>query len=118
MPSEDTQFKPNNNANPAGRPKDSFSILTILKRKLQECPEGEDKKTYAESIVEKMLEDAIVKGDTQMRKLILNYLEGMPKQSIDVEGNGILPINITISKQDGRKDELQGGEGEVLLKAI
>ena len=105
MPKEDTQFKPNNNANPEGRPKGSFSILTILKKKLQECPSGEDKRTYAERIVEKLLEDAEKKGDTQMRKIIFNYIEGMPAQAMDVTSKGE-KLFIQISKEIADKNDI------------
>lgn len=104
MSQEDTQFKKGEINNPKGRPKDSFSILTILKRKLQECPKGEDKRTYAERIVEKLLEDAERKGDSQMRKIIFNYIEGMPAQKFI--GDKDNPLFIQISKEIAEKNDI------------
>jgi len=114
MPKEDTQFKKGEINNPNGRPKDSFSILTILKRKLQECPKGEDKRTYAERIVQKLLDDAERKGDTQMRKIIFNYIEGMPAQKMDLTSGGekIIPIynGLSIQGHNSDKEDIQPEE--------
>lgn len=70
--------------NPDGRP--AFSLLSILKAELQRCPEGQDKKTYADLIIKRMLADAIKKGDDAKIKLIWNYIEGMPPQDIKTTG--------------------------------
>lgn len=73
-----------------GRPQDSFSLITILKRQLQQIPKelkGKERKQYAELLVKRVLADAIKKGDDQKIKLIFNYVEGMPKQEIDQNFN-------------------------------
>ena len=85
---KDGRFGPGNCANPDGRPVGSFSLVEILKAELQKCPEGQDKRTYADLIVKRMLKDAIEKGDQQQIKLIWNYIEGMPKQAMDITTNG------------------------------
>lgn len=79
---EKGRLLPGNTANPKGRPK--FSLVSILKEKLQECPPGEDKTTYASKLIKKMLDMALEDGNDQQIKNILNYVEGMPKQSMDL----------------------------------
>ena len=96
------KFEKGQSGNPAGRPKGttgSFSLVGILKEELQRCPEGQDKKTYADLIIKRMLKEAIEKGDQQQIRLIWNYIEGMPKQSMELGGmNGeAIPIDVTVS---------------------
>lgn len=74
--------------NREGRPEGTFSLLTLLKQELQKVSEGQDKKTYADLIVKRMLKQAIEKGDQQQIKLIWNYLEGLPRQPVDVTSGG------------------------------
>jgi len=66
-----------------GRPKGSgISITTELKRKLKECPEGQ-KSTYLQLLIQRIVKQAIQDGDQQMIKNIWNYVDGLPKQTID-----------------------------------
>lgn len=74
---------PGNTANPNGRPPGSFSLTAMLKELLQEVPEGQ-KLTYAQAFIKKMLHKAINEGDEQTQKLIMNYIEGLPRQPIDL----------------------------------
>ena len=82
--------------NPAGRPKDSLSLIGILKQKLREL--GKDKeghelaKTNAELLIERIVGEAIAKGNDQQIKNILQYLEGMQKQPIEHSGEMVIPI--------------------------
>lgn len=74
-----------------GRPKDSFSLITILKNKLVEVPDGYTK-TNAELLIEKMIDLSIKRGNDQQIKNILQYVEGMPKQKLEMEGD----INVAL----------------------
>ena len=78
--------------NPDGRP--VFSLISILKAELQKCPEGQDKKTYADLIIKRMLKEAIEKGDQQQIKLIWNYIEGLPnaKTTVTLEGKSLAEL--------------------------
>ena len=83
MPSEDTQFKPGKPGGP-GRGKGTLSLTTLIKQKLAETPEGQDPRNYAQILVDKMVRDAISFPQSKMAKLIWNYIDGMPKGSIDL----------------------------------
>lgn len=75
-------FKKGVSGNPAGRPKGSFSLVGLLKKKLQEHPKGKDR-TYAEYFVDKVMNATIVKGDVAMMRDIIDRVDGKPKQAID-----------------------------------
>lgn len=83
---ENGRLLPGNTANPNGRPKGSFSLVEMIKKKLQEIPEGKDK-TYAEYFIEQMMKKTVVEGDVSMMKDIINRVDGMPKQHIDANIN-------------------------------
>jgi len=87
-------FVPGRSGNPAGRPKGSFSLVEMIKHKLQEIPEGKDK-TYAEFFVEQIMKKSVIEGDTSMMKDMINRVDGMPRQNIGLDGGAEgLPINI------------------------
>lgn len=71
--------------NPNGRP--PFSLITMLKAELQKCPSGQDKITYADMLIKRILKEAIESGDSAQIKNILNYVEGMPKQPVEMSGS-------------------------------
>jgi len=64
-----------------GRPK-GLSIVALLKKALEEVPEGE-KMTYAEALVKIVLKKALTDEDKDMIRDIINRVDGMPKQSIE-----------------------------------
>lgn len=100
---EKGRFIKGTSGNPAGKPKDSISIVHVIKKKLQEVPEGQ-KKTYLELLVDRILRGAIVDGNDQQIKNILQYVEGMPKQNLGVDfDDAITEIKINIVK-DGNSD--------------
>lgn len=87
-------FVPGRSGNPAGRPKGSFSLVEMIKHKLQEIPEGKDR-TYAEDFVEQIMKKSVIEGDTSMMKDMINRVDGMPRQNIGLDGGAEgLPINI------------------------
>jgi hypothetical protein len=75
-------FPPGMSGNPAGRPKGSGTLLSILRARLQEIPTGQHK-TYAEGVVDVVLRKAL-EGNTPALKLVWDYIEGAPKQSVDL----------------------------------
>lgn len=76
-------FKKGESGNPNGRPPGTFSLLTLLKNKLQEIPKDQQK-SYAEGLINSMLNKAINEGDSQTQKLIWNYIEGLPQGALDI----------------------------------
>lgn len=81
-------FMPGVSGNPNGRPPGSgISITTEIKKKLDETPEGQ-KATYLQLLINRIMKQAIQDGDQQMITKIWNYVDGMPKQSIDATSNG------------------------------
>ena len=91
---ENGRLLPGNTANPNGRPKGSFSLVEMIKRKLQEVPEGKDK-TYAEYFIEQLMKKSVIEGDTSTMKDIINRVDGMPRQNIGVDGGAEgVPVSI------------------------
>ena len=80
----DHLYKPGESGNPKGRPKGAgISITTEIKRELERIPEGH-KASYLQLLIKQILKKAILDGDGDMIKQIWNYLDGKPKESIDI----------------------------------
>lgn len=77
-------FKKGQSGNSKGKPKGAFSLVAILRRELQKVPEGQ-KITYAEAFIKKLLQKGIIEGDTHSQRLVMNYIEGLPRQPIDID---------------------------------
>lgn len=75
-------FEKGVSGNPNGRPPGSFSLIGMLKKELQEIPQGADK-TYAELLIKRILKSAITDGNDQQIKNILQYVEGVPERGIE-----------------------------------
>ncbi len=108
---EKGHFLPGYTANPAGKPRDTFSLVAMIKKKLKQVPEG-SQRSFAEHIIDKTVEDAI-KGNVVAMKLLWNYVEGMPKQHTDITSGGkpipILGGNVPDNNSD---DEDTGSDEE------
>lgn len=70
-----------------GRPKGTVSVVSKIKSKLKKIPPGQ-KHSYLTMLVERIFKKAIQDGDEQMLKLIVQYVDGMPKQSVDMTSLG------------------------------
>jgi len=72
------------NINRKGRPTGSgLNLTSLLKERLEKIPDGK-KKAYKEIFIDKLLHKALVEGDIQSFKLIMNYVDGLPKSIVDM----------------------------------
>ena len=69
-----------------GRPPGSVSIVAEIKKKLEEVPEG-SKDTYLKIFVFRLMQKAIIDGDTTIMKDIIDRVDGRAKQSIGLDIN-------------------------------
>lgn len=72
--------------NPKGPPEKQDSLTYLMRTILNEPAEG-DKKTRARKFVEGILNSAD-KGNDNCRKLVMQYIEGMPQQRVDMTSQG------------------------------
>jgi len=85
-PNPQSGFKKNpQNINKKGRPPKGYSITEWFKNMLASNPEIKDE--LGKSIMAKAL-----KGDPTALKLVWNYMDGMPKQTIDATVTTPSPI--------------------------
>ena len=82
MPREDTQFKPGQSGNPAGRPKKDFCIPDILRKISDE--DGNKDMTKLEAVLRVAYQKA-AQGDLRAIQFIAERLEGKPHQSTSVK---------------------------------
>ena len=97
MAKTSTSWKKGQIPNPTGRPPKDQSLTELMREYLYNIPKGQ-KKPYKEMFIEKTLLMAM-KGDIAALKLIWNYLDGMPKQSINTE----ISLNNEIDKEKQAK---------------
>ena len=76
-------FEKGNRANPGGRPK-TEPIVSALKAALQ-VPAANGDGTNLQVGVAKLMQQWCA-GDPHAQKLVLAYVEGMPRQTIDLRG--------------------------------
>ncbi len=94
-----------------GRPPGSVSITSKIKQMLEEVPPGE-KMTRLEAIAIRIFIMAINEGNEQIIKLIWNYVDGMPKESIEMKGE------IEYREEDKIIDLLKNADKETRKKII
>lgn len=78
-------FKPGQSGNPAGKPPGTLSLVGLLKKRLAEI-HPDQKRSFAEVFIDNVIQDAM-DLDGPSRKLIMNYIEGMPKQQMLIDTN-------------------------------
>lgn len=76
-----TKFKPGESGNPNGRPPKGYSITETVRAMLNEKPE------IKHALATKVMEAAL-KGDIAAQKMIWQYMDGMPKQAVDLTSKG------------------------------
>ncbi len=93
---------PGFSGNPSGRPQGTLSVTQEIKTKLQEIPEGY-KQTYLELMVNNMLSRA-VEGDVSIIKEIWHYIDGLPVDRKEVQGNRNLLFRVVYQDDDPEKN--------------
>lgn len=78
-PNPSNPMKPGETRNPNGRPKKGYSITEMMKEMLSEHPDR--KKEIGEVIYQKAKE-----GDMAAISKVWSYMDGMPKQNLEIEG--------------------------------
>lgn len=90
--------------NPKGRPKGSrckaklqnISLINLVRQGLATAPENE-KRTYAELIVNSILEKAR-QGEDRAQQMIFNYIEGAPRQISEPVNDENIPFMILLER--------------------
>jgi len=95
------QFIKGVSGNPNGRPQGSLSLRTKLLNALEQYSK-EKGKTLADVFAVVGIEKAI-NGDYQFWKTIISYIDGMPKENIELEGK---IINIHIDSDIAEKNNV------------
>jgi hypothetical protein len=91
------------NINRDGRPPKGQTMTDIMREILEEdLPSGKKRK---EALVRKVLELAY-EGNETMIKMAWNYLDGMPKQSLDMTSGGEKLGNLIITKNGDKVIEV------------
>lgn len=80
-------FVKGKSGNPLGRPMEEESLTWLMKQFLK-SPSSIKDKTHKQLFIEKAYEKAVKEGDAASIKLIWNYIDGMPKQSVDMTTQG------------------------------
>jgi len=87
-------WHPGQSGNPSGKKPGTLSLRAILRAKLAEVPEGKDRRTLAEQLVDSTCKAAL-RGDAQARKLIWESIEGAAQQQIDVTARTYTPPEVS-----------------------
>lgn len=123
-----TPFQPGQSGNPHGRPKGALSLVTLMKKLAGAQARGTNEngedvkdilaKMYGEDAAEAVtnahiyianVHKAASKGEEWAIKLLLNYIDGMPRQSIDLGGQKDNPLkqDVYIVQNSEQKELLE-----------
>lgn len=96
------KFTKGYSGNPKGKPKGSLSITARIKEELKKRPKGQ-KISYLEALVKTILQKALIEKDKEMIKTIWQFVDGLPKQHIDMDNDdqNIDEIRVVIVTNDG-----------------
>jgi len=78
------KFAPGNKIS-KGRPP-GWTLTSMMREKLESVPAGE-KQSYADKLVQSVMDKALVERDHHSQKMIMNYIDGMPKEKGEVDLN-------------------------------
>ena len=107
MSKNETSFKSGESGNLYGRPEGAKSFTTIVREALKVMSTIKDEDgnmlTNEQLLAKNIVQDAINGKDTQLKKMVWNYLDGMPQQKIDQTINLPRPLLDILDKE---QDEL------------
>lgn len=86
-PKKDTKFKKGQSGNPKGKPLGSLSLTAIIKKKLQtvyKIKNPKEKRQAIELLADRIIENGIVNGSERTQEKIWAYLDGQPRQTVDI----------------------------------
>ncbi len=89
-PNVKPRWKKGESGNPAGKPKGTRSLTTLLREAMIKVGKGESE-PYDEQLIKKVLDMATKQGNEAMIRLCWNYLEGMPKETKEIDFKGEVP---------------------------
>ena len=93
-----TSWKKGQTGNPNGRPKKGFAITEWIRKEL--AKKDPDKKlSYLELFAMNLVRSAI-NGDPTARKIVMQYVDGMPVQKVDLgSSEGEAKITVEVVKR-------------------
>ena len=98
-------WKKGQSGNPAGKKPGTRSLTTLLREALEVIGEGQ-KDPYSELLVKKVMKMAIADGNEQMIKLCWGYLEGMPKETKELNIRDQRPLDEPNKNNSVSKDKV------------
>jgi len=97
MARSSTSFKPGQSGNRKGAPKKEWTWSSELKKAVEEkAKDGKPIKYH----VSRSLVNQALKGNVNALREMMNRMDGMPKQSHEVEGNVTVNIDGTLAKHE------------------
>lgn len=102
-PNPETRFKDGESGNPAGRPRRKPITDAILEELA--LATGRAKRTKAQHAARKLVQ-LMLQGDTRAAKLVMAYVEGLPRQ----------PVDVTIRQEAERIAGATGADPDWLLR--
>ena len=98
-------FPKGTSGNPYGRPVGSISLVTLLKQRL-ELVGPDQKRTIAEHFIDNVIQDAL-EGNETARKIVFQYIEGMPKQNLDlgIDKESLAELTLFFKSLAEKKDD-------------
>ena len=84
----DGKFKKGKSGNAKGRPKEPLCLTTLIKKELQK-----NNNEAANAIIKKGIEEA-TRGNHKYFDTMIKYIDGLPKQKIELSGDEQNPLNI------------------------
>lgn len=93
----DGTFPSGISGNPKGKPKGTISVVSVIKELLKEITKTQtgDEKERLRILAGNIVHMAINEKDKDMIKLIVNYLDGMPKQTLGFD-DSVDNVNVNI----------------------